>query len=58
MNPPLTGYLGLHVTYGRFGGLAAGDWLGQETRISVSSGQPLPSNLQVQCIGDVDGSGF
>nr|MBM3931537.1 hypothetical protein [Sphingomonadales bacterium] len=58
MNPPLSTYLGLQTAYGRLSGFALGDWLGQESRISVSSGQPITLNLQVQCVGDVDGSGF
>lgn len=58
MNPPLSTYLGLQAAYGRFSGFATGDWLGQESRISVSSGQPITLNLQVQSVGDVDGSGF
>ncbi|MFM7032352.1 MAG: dockerin type I domain-containing protein, partial [Bacteroidota bacterium] len=58
MNPPLSTSLGLQAAYGRFSGFATGDWLGQESRISVSSGQPITLNLQVQSIGDVDGSGF
>ncbi|MFM7748468.1 MAG: hypothetical protein ACKO7X_11185, partial [Bacteroidota bacterium] len=58
MNPPLSSYLGLQAAYGRFSGFASGDWLGQESRISVSSGQPITLNLQVQSVGDVDGSGF
>ena len=58
MNPPLSTYLGLQAAYGRFSGFVSGDWLGQESRISVSSGQPVVLNMQVISLGDVDESGY
>ena len=58
VNPPLSGNLSLITAYGRYSSFAAGDWLGQEARISISSGAPATCHLTVQCAGDVDGSGF
>ena len=58
MNPPMTGLLDLQAAYGRLSGFAAGDWLATEARISVSAGAPVLCPLEIQCIGDVDGSAF
>ncbi len=58
MNPPMTGFLDLRAFYGRFTGFALGDWLGAELRLSVSAGQPATLEPVLNCVGDVDGSGY
>lgn len=58
MNPPLTGFLDLRAFYGRFTGFALGDWMGAELRLSVSAGQPATLEPVLNCVGDVDGSGY
>ena len=58
MNPPMTGFLDLRAFYGRFTGFALGDWMGAELRLSVSAGQPATLEPVLNCVGDVDGSGY
>jgi hypothetical protein len=58
MNPPMTGFLDLRAFYGRFTGFALGDWMGSELRLSVSAGQPATLEPVLNCVGDVDGSGY
>ncbi len=56
--PPMTGFLDLRAFYGRFTGFALGDWMGSELRLSVSAGQPATLEPVLNCVGDVDGSGY
>ncbi|MFM7381108.1 MAG: hypothetical protein ACKO2X_08395, partial [Bacteroidota bacterium] len=57
-NPPLTGWLQMQATYGQFSGFGLGDWLAQESRLSISGGQPATLDPVLLGSGDVDGSGY